>query len=417
MQSDPIAQTAQTAQTARTARTAPTALVATKFSGLIPITWFFVFQPYLSPFPTSNDLQPTSLVLAGGILLLQGAVRGRLPSHFLFSLALAASIEFIHLALFGSLAFIYIATYVYVVFAWKYVQHITPKMIWVVLIFHLFGIVWQTIDPGSFAAAFESFLREIKYSGNSGRGASGFAPEPSFSSALSTVYALVYFRFFSLKQDRVANSFFFMLYFLTIALTSSALGYFFLPFVVATWLLRGRRNFAKCLQLVALTFVFMALAVGFLEFATLNQRGLVLAKTLIQNPAGFLMDASLQERFRSLYIGFQAMFSHPLGFGHGNFALATEWAVEHRPIHEMFPTSRNIQGSASGVGRVMAGAGLLGAFFYLWIFVQLRRKSQLQDIGIWVVSVAMFVFSFSPAFPLIYTLLVMRLKNVCINIH
>ena len=378
---------------------------------LIPITWFFIFQPYLSPLPTSNDLQPVSLILAGFSLLLGVVVHGQLQTRFPFISLLAVTIEVTHLALFQKPAVLYLATYIFLDFAWKYSSYVTARMMKGMLAFHLFGILWQTLDPGSFAAVFEHFLRELKHTGNLGRGATGFTPEPTFASALSTAYAIIYYRFFSRTQRRSTNRLFFLLYLLSIILTSSALGYLFLPLVLITWVLQSQKALTRYLRLFSISLIGFILLIVFFEMFQLNQRGLVLAKTLLQNPEAVLLDSSLQERARSLYIGYQSMHINPLGFGHGNFDLATERVRNNVDLEGLFENSRDIVGSASGAGSVMAGSGIVGMLFYLLVFLRLRGRSNLADMGLWTVSLAMFTFSFSTAFPLIYVLLVIRKKH------
>jgi hypothetical protein len=378
------------------------------FGVLIPITWFFIFQPYLSPLPTSNDLQPVSLILAGLALLLDTLYRGRLQKRFMLLFLLAVAIEVLHVTLFMKPAGIYLATYIFLVFAWKYSAHVTAQMMKAILAFHLFGILWQTLDPSSFSTIFEHFLRELKHTGHSGRGATGFTPEPTFAGALSTVYAITYFRFFAHNQRRVTNTLFFLMYLLSIILTSSSLGYLFSPLVLVTWFLQGQQALTQHLRLYATAILVFTLATGLFEMFEVGQRGLVLAKILLQNPEVVLLDSSVQERTRSLYIGYQSLQTNLWGFGHGNFAQATQWAQNTLDLERLFENSRDIAGTASGAGSVMAGTGILGTVFYLLVFFRLRGRSTLSDIGLWIVSLSMFTFSFSPAHPLIYILLVMR---------
>ena len=392
-------------------QSAPGSSARQTLGALIPVTWFFIFQPYLSPLPTNNDLQPVSLILAGLALLFGIVVHGRLPKRFLFILLLALGIEVIHFGLFQKPAVLYLATYIFLAFAWRYGSYVTAGMIKGIMAFHLSGILWQTLDPGSFSALFESFLRELKHTNTSGRGATGFTPEPTFAGALSIVYAIVYYRFFSNTQRQSTNILFFLMYLLSVIFTSSSLGYLLSPLVLLTWFLQGQKPLTQYLRLASIALLVVALATVFFEVFQVKQRGLILAKRLIENPEAVLLDSSLQERTRSLYIGYQSMQARPLGFGHGNFASATEWAHENHDLKELFINSRDIKGSASGAGSVMAGTGLLGVMFYLFVFLLLRGRSKLADMGAWTVSLAMFTFSFSPAFPLIYTMLVMRQQH------
>lgn len=382
---------------------------------LIPVTWFFIFQPYLSPLPTSNDLQPVGLILAGLAFFLNTLIRGRFQKRLILIFLLAIGIELLHFALFKTVAVIYLATYILLEFAFRYSSHVTARMMKGILAVHLIGILWQTLDPSSFATIFEHFLREIKHTGRSGRGATGFTPEPTFASALSTVYAIIYFRFFAHTQRRITNMLFFLMYLISIILTSSALGYLLSPLVLLTWFLQSKKTLTQQLRIYFIMPVIFVFAIGFFNVFEVEQRGLVLVKNLLENPEIVLLDSSIQERLRSLYIGYQSMQTTPFGFGHGNFARATEWADNNLDIKILFENSRDIQGSASGAGSVMAGTGILGVVFYLFVFQRLRGGGSLADIGLWIVSLSMFTFSFSPAFPLIYIMLVIKLKYE--NIH
>ena len=378
---------------------------------MVPITWFFMLQPYISAYPTKNDLQPVALILAALVLLANAAYKGRLATKFSPLLLFAACIEVLHFILFNSLAVIYIATYIFLSFAWKHSSKISSVLILAVMAFHLLGIIWQTVDPTSFGFIFEHFLRDVKHSFDSGRGATGFTPEPGFAGALSTVYALIYFRFFGDKQSAQKKMLFFVMYVISISLSSSTLGYLFLPLVLVTIFFRKREKRYKLIKVCAITLAMSGVAASFLEHASVSQRGLKFVQQLATAPALAIYDSSLQERLRSLYIGFHVMAAKPLGMGHGNFPLATEWAHQQLPLDDLFSESRDIEGSASGAGTVMAGTGVLGALFYIVVFAGLLGRTSLADVGVWVVSLAMFLFSFSPAFPLIYTLLVLRYRH------
>ena len=379
---------------------------------LIPITWFFIFQPYLSPLPSSNDLQPVSLVLAGINLLLGIVVERRLHKRFILILFFAVGIEAVHIALFQKPAVVYVATYIFLAFIWKYAANVNAGMVRGIMAFHLIGILWQTFDAASFNAMFEHFLRELKHTGHSGRGSTGFSPEPTFASALSTVYALIYFRFFSKTQTRNSNLLFFLMYSSSIWLTASSLGYLFSPLVLVTWFLRDtKQTFVEYFRLCFIASVFFVLAGAFLESFQVTQRGLVFAKRLLQNPEVVLLDSSLQERVRSLYVGYKSTLYQPFGFGHGNFPRATAFVNDTTDLRALFNASREIEGSASGAGSVLAGTGVIGLLFYCLVMLRLCGRGNLADLGLWIVSLAMFTFSFSPAFPLIYVLLVMRQQH------
>lgn len=378
---------------------------------LISATWFFMLQPYISPIPTKNDLQPVALILAGLVLLLDAAAKGEFARKFSLLMLFSIFIEVLHFVLFNSVAVIYIATYIFLSFAWKHSSEISAFFLRGVMAWHLFGIIWQAFDPISFGFIFEHVLRDLKHTLNSGRGATGFTPEPGFAGALSTVYALIYFRFFGDKESAARKLLFFLMYVISISLSSSTLGYLFLPLVLATMFFREREKRYKLIKLCAITLAISGVAASFFEHASVSQRGLKFAQKLVTEPALVIYDSSLQERLRSLYIGFNVMVVKPVGMGHGNFPVATEWAHQQLPLDDLFSESRDIQGSASGAGTVMAGTGVLGALFYLVVFAGLLGRSSLADVGVWVVSVAMFLFSFSPAFPLIYTLLVLRYKH------
>lgn len=378
---------------------------------IVSITWFFILQPYLSPSPTNNDLQPVALILAGLLLLLEVATKNALARKFSLLMLFSVCLEVFHFVLFNSFAVIYIATYIFLSFAWKHSSEISSFLIRGVMAWHLFGIIWQTVDPTSFGFIFEHVLRDVKHSLDSGRGATGFTPEPGFAGALSTVYALMYFRFFGDKESAARKLLFFLMYIVSISLSSSTLGYLFFPLVLATMFFGGREKRYKLIKLCAMTLAIFGVAASFFDQTSVSQRGLKFAQQLVTEPALVIYDSSLQERLRSLYIGLNVMVVKPFGMGHGNFPAATEWAHQQLALDNLFSESRDIQGSASGAGTVMAGTGVLGALFYLVVFAGLLGRSSLADVGVWVVSVAMFLFSFSPAFPLIYTLLVLRYRH------
>jgi hypothetical protein len=391
--------------------TLPDESLRLKWGAFIPITWFFILQPYLSPLPTNTDLQPVGLLLACVILLGDAIYKGGLPRKFLLLLLFSVFVELVHTIVFQKVAVVYIATYIFLAFIWQHSYALGSSMLRWVMAWHLFGIVWQSVDHNSFSAVFDHFLRELKHNSNSVRGATGFTPEPTFAGALSTVYALVYFCFLCHADKAGHKLFFFGMYLFSIFLTSSTLGYIFLPFVLIAIVLQQSNTRYRGLKVAALLLLILCVAVSVFNLTAVNQRGLVFVKKLVSTPELVFLDSSLQERFRSLYIGFHVMSAMPLGLGHGNFPAATEWAEENLNLTARFSESRNIKGSASGAGSVMAGAGILGAGFYvLVLFSLMGRRTSVVDLGVWSVALGMFTFSFSPAFPLIYLLLVLRKK-------
>ena len=93
----------------------------------------------------------------------------------------------------------------------------------------------QFIDSELFGLLFSDFVRELKDTGNQGRGLTGPTPEPSFSSALLTVYALIYACVFLKKSPLYMSLIFFIVYLLGILLSAATLGYLFF----LLWFLHG----------------------------------------------------------------------------------------------------------------------------------------------------------------------------------
>lgn len=379
---------------------------------LLLLAWFFVLQPYLSPIPIETDLQPFSLLLAVIALSVDAVSRNCYLRKFSLILIAAVAIELFHLLFFNKVAGVYLAAYICTAFAYRFSSRITVDLLVFVMIFHLMGILWQAYDSSSFASIFDSFMRKLKYTENSARGVTGFTPEPSFSGALSTLYAIIYFRFFARYQNFKLNVGFFLMYLIGIILTSSSLGYFFLPLVLLTLLFQSER--LRLVDIVYVVFWGFFLLGGvwlWLEDFSVTQRGLRLIYLTYQDPTILFLDSSLQERFRSLFVGYHTMLETFVGLGHGNFPSATQLAKNQFDLSSLFANSRDILGSASGLGSVMAGTGFVGLFFFSGLLFSLRGYTSIADISIWVLLLAMFVFSFSPAFPLIYVILILRWKN------
>lgn len=367
--------------------------------------WFFILQPYISPFPTNTDLQPVGLLFCILSLFSKFLMRLVWPRNYFLFIYTSIFIELFHLIAFQSVAGVYLASVIFILFSVEFKNLLTRKLLLLTLSFHIFCMLVQFIDSELFGLLFSDFVRELKDTGIQGRGLTGPTPEPSFSSALLTVYALIYACVFLKKSPLYMSLIFFIVYLLGILLSAATLGYLFFPFVVFAWL------FNLSLKLSSYVFLIVTIAVAlFLSsyFVSLDQRGIRLIAVLIEDPAKFLIDGSVQERFRSLFVGIISVNKFPLGVGHNNFPIATIYVNTVHPLSEIFPKTREIVGSASGLAKVLVGTGYLGLTFYLFLFLKTIGKPKIKEVFSISVAMAMFTFSFSPAFPLIYVLLTKR---------
>ena len=89
------------------------------------------------------------------------------------------------------MAGVYLASVIFILFSVEFKNLLTRKLL-LSLSFHIFCMLVQFIDSELFGLLFSDFVRELKDTGIQGRGLTGPTPEPSFSSALLTVYALIY---------------------------------------------------------------------------------------------------------------------------------------------------------------------------------------------------------------------------------
>ena len=376
---------------------------------LVSIGWFFIFQPYLSPIPTGSDLQLFSLLLPLGMLFLIVLQYQKITNTFFWFFLFAFLIEITHALIYGRLAGIYLSSCVFIFFMSTFYSHLSGRFLIFLMIFHCFALFWQTIDSSSFNAVAINFVRDIKYSDLTGRGATGFSAEPSFASILATAYALIFYRYFSNQHLLLTRILFLILYLLALYLTKSATGLIFLPFVLLAFFFRdikfNRQNIQKLLFLTILLF-FTIWLMSFLGI--IGGRGIKLLLLLIENPYLFFLDGSLQERFRGLYVGVSAMTNQFYGYGHGNFDIAYYEVANETNLSFIFPNTREIANSSSGLGTVLAGTGIFGLIFYFLIFFSYSKNMTLAFFPYFIFCILLFFFSFSPAFPMIYLPLVLE---------
>jgi hypothetical protein len=381
------------------------------FTFFVYIVWFFIFEPFISPYPIGSDLQPLSLILATITLALYWLQGGREQLNTVLIYIIALFVETYHLLLFGTVAGVYLASVIYVSFTLKYYRFLTPKFILAVLIFHMIGLFWQALDAVSFSNVLSHFINLIKYTGHLGRGLTGFATEPTISAALITLYSIIYFRFFSSKSNKLKAYFMLIIYFIGIYMTGSSFGYFSIPIVLFSFFIKDKElcfTNTKNFFFLGLAIFFVALIVLNLD---LNHRGVLLFQQTFYNPELLLLDASLQERFRSLYVGWTSIFNYkPFGIGHENFSDATRWVDSNYNLGVLFKNSRDIQGSASGLANILVGTGLIGVVFYFSLFAYVKPSFKFRNLPLIFLSILMFLFSFSPAFPFIYILMILTRK-------
>ena len=376
---------------------------------LIIIAWFFVMQPYMSPLPTTSDLQLFSLLFPLGFLGLVMIQKHKIQKSFFWFMPAAIVIEIFHSVVYGRPAGIYLATYIFIFFMFTFNKYLTSRYLWFLMMFHCSALVWQTIEPSSFNFLALNFVRDIKYTIDGARGATGFSAEPSFAAILATAYSIIYFRFYSENVRLRVRILFLILYFLAMFLTKSATGLIFLPVVLwSFWARNYSLNLRHYRTLIIFIICFLVLIKTIDSIGLIDGRGMSLVILLIENPSLFFLDGSLQERFRSLYVGYSALQNNLFGYGHGNFKEAYSVVASQNNLSFLFPNTRDIAASASGMGSIMAGTGILGTVFYFLIFLTFARDISLSFFPYFIFCLLMVFFSFSPAFPIIYLPLVLE---------
>lgn len=378
-------------------------------SALVNIFFFFALLPFISPLPTTADVQLPAFVV-GVVIIARDVVKGKFRLEWIEIAFLAVAIwsfayvlpsrEFIVRQRVG-LLMAFIAYFV----VKKHAQSFSPRTLMLATLMALAGALAQMLAPSVFEVYAPRIIRTVKGIENN-RGVAGLSAEPSFLAAMGIVQGLVALRFYRL--GRVSRRWLAVNWAMAIGivlLSRSATGFVYLFLVCAIFMayyaLRG-------LHVVA--WVGIALLVAVVAFVITGplafSRGGVVVVDAINDPFRVIADASLQERAVSLFLGVVAVPDYPLGVGGDGYReVALEMAKKYEAPKIFESVRQEIYGGVlSSFGLYAAELGLV---FLVFFGVILIRSFALDPLNLSYIVLALFFVAatFSITCPFIWLML------------
>ncbi len=344
---------------------------------LVNIFFFFLLLPFLSPIPiAATDTQPVSGLIAFIIIMSIFSLR---PKEIKFSKLDIAFILFAFFSLlfiipdYGEFIFQKRLSLLYAFFLFwtirKYHYMFNVKVFVLVVTFNFITVLFHFLAPEFFIALFGRFVRTIKITEFSVRGASGLAAEPGFMASLSIFYffVLYYFKCLRLISKTTASAIMIMLV-IIILMTKSGTGVFVgISFLVCYLLESGRIK----------TIIFLFLMVITLSLLELNfGRGFSLLNIIINNPTLIFQDASVLHRIHNIIIGWLSLMHYPLGLGGGSFAYANQILSDSYNFEKIYGPCKIDLGQLGDVitsSRYLVEHGILFVLFVVLLFKQINK--------------------------------------------
>tara|TARA_Y100000768_G_scaffold302854_1_gene236755 strand:- start:18166 stop:19347 length:1182 start_codon:yes stop_codon:yes gene_type:complete len=379
---------------------------------LMPFFFFFALMPFVSPIPINTDAQPIALLLAIIIFFIDFFQKKIFLSKFEIYFLLLASFSLLFIGLHGDFEIRHRIGLLGAFFLYYAILNnfgfLSLRVLSIATVLNFLGIVWHLLDTQTFVTFAEYFMREVKIKEVAGRGVSGFAPENSFSAALSLTYilCLVYFR----EHKKIESLFFYVLVGLnviSIILTESGTGVIFSILLVIFGLLLQSTSKQKII-IVILSFM---LPVIIFNTFLIDTRGGSLLFFVLQNPSYLFIDSSLQERWIGMHVGIVSLYEYPFGIGGGGYQFAAEKIESIYGLREIYPFARwTSETTNSAFGRYLTE---FGVFFLIWFIVIVYRSfSKHPNSGRSTLLASLYILaSFSIAFPPTYLLFALAFNS------
>jgi len=376
---------------------------------IIQIFIIFSLMPFISPVPINTDVQPLTLFIASLIFLIDLSA-----NKVKFSII---ELIFIFYALYSLLIFNIDGEYIIknriglfgAFFTFygikKYgIDFISSRLISFVISIQFLGVLWHLFFPENFVEIASLITRGVKNIDFSYRGASGFAPENSFSAALAIFYFLMCY--YLRSKGKMSKNLFFILSLMCaiiIILGKSGLGYIY-SFLVIGLLFFPKISFTKIFSYVVVI-IFCLFLISKSKIS--ESRSAVLLNIIINNPTLLIQDTSVAERLVGIEIGILSLFNYPFGGSGGSYPILSRKIDSKYKVHEKYPRGvrSQLNNTVSSFGRYLVEHGF---FFIIFLFL-LFKGIKINNISIAFSFLAfLFIFvSFSILFPPIYWLVVM----------
>lgn len=373
---------------------------------LVNLTFLFSLLPFIAPVPLGTDVQYTSFVFAGLVFFMDLLQKKVEFSWFLLFFLVFSIISFFFVNLNSDINLmhrvgLFCAFLIYYVMS-KYSSILSGKILMAAVFIMLGSVLAHYYFPDHFSAIGKYFVRRvISEEGFVNRGASGFAPENSFSSALGVSYILIAMIFYKLRK---VNYYQLIAVIFSCALivfySKSGLGYVFSSVLVVTMLIFGGSNYIRIVGL----FIVLLFSYILISGEYVHNRGSEVLLRLLFEPSTIAVDGSIAERIVAVYIGLYSLLIYPFGIGGGGYAIGAAEIDALFHIHDMFPSARSqIDSSVSSMGKYLVEFGII---FVVFLFLLIRRSFGMNQTLILccTFSLLFVIATFSVAFPVIYVL-------------
>lgn len=358
---------------------------------LVNAFFFFALMPYVSPLPLGSDVQVVTGFLGYvmiGFLLLKDKFLVTPREFIIFALGLffIVYINFDEPTYqFRKAIGPFYAFGVYFI-AKRFKEHLSLKLVDVVLTIYLIGAITQYLSPGLFDLTFERFLRMSKYSAEvTYRGVTSLTPEPSFLGIIS-IYILIIQDWYYHQNKRSLDKKYFIRIIICIFLilmSKSGAGYIlFFLFIASKSISHIRKYWVGILLGVIVGIIVLANTERVSNNKGLSDLVLILKSS---TPQDLLRVSSLSNRLNPIFVGSVGAVERPLGRGSGAFTTQAREVYLEYGIEEIYPPDlymrdkllREIsEDSVSTFGKYIFEYGIFFALYLILIFSGLSiRKS------------------------------------------
>lgn len=373
---------------------------------LINLFLFFSLLPFISPMPTSSDVQLPAFVV-GWIIIMLDVAHGKVRLGWVDLVFLGTAVwsfcfvlpggEFVVRQRVGLL----MAFIIYYV-AKRHASRFSPLTVYAAIAFAFVATMLQWLTPDLFLSYAPRIIRTVKEI-EGARGVSGPSAEPSFLAAMALVQGLLayyYYRIGRTSGKVLAGAWAMAL--VMVLLSRSATGFIYVLLTFAIWIayfmLRGLRLsvWLAASAFVATVFILMTGPLA-------ASRGGVILVALYQNPLEVVADASFQERAVSLFLGAVSLPHYPLGAGGGSYYPVALEMTRIYQAERIFSSVRPevFGGVLSSMGLYLAELGVVFIFF-LGIVLSRSLKAEPLHLVFGALSLAFIAATFSITCPLIW---------------
>jgi signal transduction histidine kinase len=367
----------------------------------IPFVICIAFFPFVSPYPIEHDLQPTFFAFAAIAIVAKKRHVNILPIVVLGPITVLSAIYFSDFVNWNANEFLrFLFAILSFLFFINYSHWITQRLLVFVTLLHGVMVLWHFLFPSAFVELFEPFVRVIKMEEIGYRGASGLAPEAGFAGIISaTIVSLSTFRKDSFGEGKW-HKLIITVSVVTIILTRSGSGYFYLGLFSLMYFCTPRRMWAVLLIGPIVALVVTNADVG---------RGSA-AVNFVQSPIETVQtDGSIGERALNVTVGVLSIIEAPFGFGFDNYVgRASE-------ISEKYKLSDDFKGDITMVSAFSRYSVMAGAVWWFTLVVTIGVPilfGGFRIVPYMVMAGVLLGVSLSVAFPLTWAVIGLAWRNV-----